>query len=128
MRVQNVGVNNYRKQQNFTSVRFVNQEIAEVSKAGVECLLKKMDPSIDPSILWKALRRLVAVDKICSPNDTFQMAIDGYGDAFEIFAHPDRIAQPCSVCKVDAFPIDKLERRLSDTYTLMKSDYIDFIT
>jgi len=125
MKVQNVGMANYQKQQNFTSVRLTGTKIAEVSEAGVKELLKNMNPKLDLKTVLKALENLVKVDEVCSPNDTFKMAINGGGEYFKIFAPPDRIAQPCSVCEVDVLPLDTLEKKLTDVYHLMKSDYVD---
>jgi len=125
MKVQNVGMTNYQKQPNFTSVRLIGTKVAEVSEAGVKGLLENMNQDLDAQKILKALQNLVKVDEACSPNDTFKMAINGSGRYFKIFANPVKIAQPCSVCEVDVLPLDTLEKKLTDVYHLMKVDYID---
>jgi len=125
MRVQNVGINNHRKQQNFTSVVFRNPEIKKVSAAGVRSLLEEMEPDIiDCKTMLNALRQLVALDRRCSPNGAFEVEIAACSDGLNLYARPAEIDRPFSIARVHASPSDKFEPRLLDTYMLLKAPYI----
>lgn len=122
----NQSQNHKNKQQNFSSVRLMGTEVAEISEAGVKSLLSRMKPSLKPQEILEAFQHLVKVDELLSPQDTFKVGI-ALADVhlLKVFGDTERIAQPCSACTINVFPVKGLAQRLADTYCVLKNDYID---
>lgn len=123
MRVQNIGANNYPKQQNFGSITVLGEG---VSKASIIKLLKDASSKVSAEKVLEEIKNLEAIDKLCK-DDKFLIDIcaSEKKNLIKLFSGKNEIYQGCPLVAVELNPIEKFGRKLADAYCSLKSEFVD---